>query len=120
MTVANAIMENGTYNLTSIISADIIEHPTSWLYNFNAQLGGFMFVAFLTVFAIVLFLLAKNLGDVKDTQSAVYSLLITSIIATMLFFIEVDGAKLLSFAQLMFFLAGLGLSVLADRIIRNY
>lgn len=119
--VANAFMENGTYNLTKIISEDVISNPTSWLTNFNAELGGFFIVAILAVVAIVLFILARGVGDIKDSKAAVYSGLVVSVISLLLFFIEpVSGVKLLTFNQLMVFLVATAVAILIDRIARNY
>jgi len=114
-----AIMDNFTYNLTKIISTDIIEEPTTWLFNFNSEMGGIIFLAFLVVFAIVLFVLARQLEGVADTKAAVYSLFIVTLLGTLLFFIEVSGSKLLTFGQLLFFLIALALAVGADRLVRN-
>lgn len=117
--MTSAIMENLTYNLTKIISTDIINEPNTWLFNFNNEMSGILFLSFMVVFAIVLFLLARQLEGVPDTQAAVYSLLIVSVLGLLLFFIEVDGSKLLSFEQLLPFLIALSLSVGADRLTRN-
>jgi len=118
--MSNAIMENYTYNLTKVFSADVINEPTSWLANFNNELGGIMIIGFLLVFAIILFILARQLEGVKDSKAAVYSTLVTAVIALLLFFIEADGEKLLSFGQFLPFLAALALAVLIDKIMRNY
>ncbi len=119
MSNATTIMENYTYNLSNIISTDIINEPTTWLFNFNNEMSGVFLLSILVVFAIVLFLLSRQLEEVVDTQALVYSLFIVSVLALLLFFIEVDGSKLLSFEQLLFFLVALGLSVGADRLIRD-
>lgn len=119
MSNATTIMENLTYNLSKIISTDIIDEPTTWLFNFNNEMSGVFLLAIMIVFSIVLFLLARNLEEVADTQAAVYSLLIVSVLGLLLFFIEVDGAKLLEFTQLLPFIIGLGLAVGADRLVRD-
>lgn len=121
MAVPNAIMENYTYNLTKIISADIINDTPGWIFNFNSELGGFLVVSFLAVLAIVLFILARRLEGVKDSKAAVYSGLVVSVIALLLFFVDAGaGAKILSFNQLMIFLVATSLAILIDRIARNY
>ena len=113
------IMENN-YNLTNIFSSSAIDNPTSWLSNFNSELSGLFFIALLAVFAIILYILAKEIDNVKDSQAAVYSGFIVTIIGVLLFFIEVGGEKLLSFNQLLIFIIATALAILADRIIRNY
>lgn len=120
MAVANAIMENYTYNLTKIISVDIINEPSTWLFSFNNELGGFLLIGLLAVFGIILFILARQIEEVKDSRAAVYSGLIVSVLALLLFFIEADGNKVLSFDQLMVFLVITGLAIIIDRIARNY
>lgn len=116
---AQAIMENGTYNLTKIISTDIINDPSGWMVNFNSEMGGFVFVSMLIVLAIVLFILARTLDDVKDSKAAVYSGLITSVIGFVLFLVEYEGSKIISFEQWFVFLVATAIAILIDRIGRN-
>jgi len=119
--MASAIMENYTYNLTKIISDDIINEPTSWLVNLNGELGGFVITAFLAVLAIVLFILARQNDNIKDSAAAVYSGLVVSVIGLLFFFIEpVTSVKLLTFNQLLIFLVATSISILIDRVARNY
>ena len=114
--VNNTIIE-GTYNLSSIISGDIINDPTNWLISFNSELSGLLIVSFMVVFAIVLFVIARQNDDVKDSRAAVYSGLVVSVIGLLLFFIEPNGGdKLLSFGQLLIFLVATSISILIDRI----
>lgn len=113
-------MDNYTYNLTKIVSTDIVNDPTSWFYNYNAELGGFIIVAFLLVIGIILFILAREAENIKDTKAALYSGIIMSVIALLLFFIEVDGNKLLSFSQLMIFLGLTAMLIIADKIMSNW
>lgn len=119
MTV-NAIMENYTYNLTGIVSADLINDPTRWAYSFNTELGGLWIIGLMAAFAIGLFFMAYKIGDIKHSKAAVYSGLVTSVIGLLLFFIEVDGNKLLTFPQLMIFLVATGIAILIDKIARNW
>ena len=122
--MSNAFMENFTYNLTKIVSTDIIDDPTQWIFNFNSEMGGTIIIAGLATLAIVLFLLARNLenvqGRVKDSEAAVYSGLIVSVIGLLLFFIEVGGEKILTFEQLLIFLVATGIAILINSINRYY
>lgn len=110
------IMENGTYNLSKIISTDMLENPASWLANFNGEMNGQFIIFCLGASLLTLFFIARTLDGVTDSEAAVASTLVISIVATLLFFIVVEGQKLLSFDQLMIFLVLMAVSVLGNEI----
>jgi len=115
------IMEDFTYNLTKVFSSDIIERPDVWIGTMNNLLNGWIMVSFLVVLAIVLFLMSKRIDDVSDSQAAMYSGIVTSILGILLFFIEpVEGMKLISFIQLVPFFTVTLLAVAYNRFVKRY
>lgn len=110
----------GYYNLSKVISTDMIEDPTTWLFNFNVEMGGLFVVGSLLAFGVALFFIARNLEGVKDSEAAVASGFVLSVIGTLLFFIEVGGDKILSFDQLLLFLIITAVSIIVNIAVRKH
>ena len=110
----------GDYNLSSIVSADIINEPTKWLFNFNSELGGWFLIISLAVIGLILFLTMRKADNIKDTEAASYSGFIISIAGLLLVLIKVDGNSLLTFTQVFPIWVITGISVMVDRFKGRY
>jgi len=121
ITNATQILEDYTYNITSIMSDDVILEPATWLSNYNVLLNGWPIVIFLVVFAISLFVLMRKVEATTDSESAVYAGLMTSFIGVMLFLIKIDGVtKLLTWTQLLPFIVVTFIAIIVNYVNKRF
>lgn len=114
------IMES-QYNLTKIISGDIIDNPTSWFSNFNSELGGYLFITLVAVLGLVLFFVMRERSNVKDSEAALFSGFIISLVSLLAFLVTaVEGVKIISFEQFVTVLVFTGVMVIAHFIRQRY
>ncbi|MCK4522460.1 MAG: hypothetical protein KAU20_07845 [Nanoarchaeota archaeon] len=121
--MTSAILDNYTYNLTSIISGDIITEPTRWIANVNLQLGSLMIVTFLVIFGVVLFLAARRKDNISDSEAASFAGIVISFIGMLLFVIDIVGlpdVKLLEWTHLLPIMVITGLALLANYVNKRF
>lgn len=120
ITNATELMEIN-YNLTKILSSDIIDSPELFISNVNQALNGYMVIGLLVSIGVVLFLALSRRADSEPTQDLVYTLFILDIMAILLFFVSVvGGEKLITWGALLVFFALTFISIIIDKIYRNY
>jgi len=120
--MTNQIMENGTYNLSGILSVDAIERPDVWWANFNIEMNGIVVISLLAAIGIILFFVSR-LRTESDTEAGVYSGVIISFVGLLLFIISITGlteTKLLTWEQFFIFPLITGLFILADFISKRF
>ena len=121
--MVNSTIINATYDLTNIINASAIEDPPFWLASVNEAVGGYIIFTLLAVFTVILFLEARKNENVSDTEAAVYSGLIASIVGTLLFVVDITampGVKILQWTHLLPFIVLTGVSIVANYFNRKF
>jgi len=118
--MSEAILENYTYNLTNILSTDIIDAPNNWLAAFNHEMMGFPIITMLLVIGVVLFIGARSI-NVKDSEAAVYSGLIISFVGLLLFFIDTGNyVKLITWTQEFLLILITAIAILMNKVMKRY
>jgi len=120
--MANATIINATYDLTNIISNEVLNDPPYWLALINQQVGGFIFVTFLAIFGVVLWLIQKNNGS-TDGESIAYAGLICTVVGAFLFVIQITAmpnVKLLTWVQLLPFFVVTAVAMIMNKVNQKY
>lgn len=115
-----SLFMEGEYNLTSIISNNVINEPERWVYNWNTQMEGWAIFGLLVVIMIVLYLIMRRNDNIKDTEAVSYAGFVCSIGALLLVLISVDGQHLISWGQTFIIWVITGIAVLLDKINGRY
>lgn len=113
---------NATYDLTGIISRNAIEDPPLWFALINNQLGGWLIVSFVAIFGITLWVVQRNMG-VEDSEAVLYSGIITTIIAILLFVAQVTAmpdVKMLTWSQVIPFFVITCVAIVVNHVRRKY
>lgn len=113
---------NGTYDLTGIISRAAIDDPPLFLALINNQLGGWLIVTLVAVFGIALWIIQKRAG-VEDSEAILYSGIITTIAASLLFAITIvalPGSKLMTWVQVAPFFVITCVAIIANHVRKRY
>lgn len=110
------------YNISNIVNPDIINNPQSLIGGVNNALNGWLTPSLLVVLGVVLYLGIKSYDEsMKDSEAALYSSYVMSIMALFLFLISLgENAKLLSWEWLTIFLVLTGTLILVDKFNRSY
>lgn len=120
MVVNASLFMEGTYNLTKIVETDVVSNPDLFLLNINQALDGWLVIALIYATLIVLFLIARQNENVKDTEALSYSGVIISFVALFLLFIKIDGARLVTFLQVFPIWVITGIAILLDKLNITY
>lgn len=109
------------YNLSRILEVDVITEPGTFLYVFDSVAGGFLMITFLAVLGLVVFVVTRN-NNVDDLDSIIFSSFMTTIIGVLLFLVplNIEGAKLITWARLIPFIVILLISVFIKKSNLNY
>lgn len=100
MTNVTNILTDYTFDLSTIISSQAIEHPDNWLASFNALLGYWPIGISLILIGVVLALLYRRNEGSSDAESIAAAGFIITFIGILLFIVEtVSGIKLLTWVQ---------------------
>ena len=84
--MSNYSVMDANFNLTSILSTDLINSPNSYALAFNSEMGGILFISLLVVIGIVLFIGTKNSGVVSsDTEALSFAGIVTSFLGVLFF-----------------------------------
>jgi len=120
--MSNPIMENYTYNLTKIFSADMIEDPTLWLANFNMEMGSIVVPVLMVLIGLVLYVVMKETGT-TDSEALLYAGIIISLIGVFAFIIDITtlpGVKILTWIQLVPFIIFTAIMVFVNHANQQY
>ncbi len=113
------ILINGTYDLTTIISDDIIEAPVKWIAHYNAEMSGFFVITFLILFGLLLYRMTKERGF-SDPQAVMFAGFITTFVGLIAFLLSISAdpaniGKIITWAQLMPFIVITMVAIVVDK-----
>lgn len=105
--VNETLIMEGNYNLTKLISFDVIGNPTQWLANYNSEMSSYAIFTILLLIGLILFFTIRTRPESTDAEALLYSSIICAISGLFLFLVDVSvdiGVKLITWEQLVVFM----------------
>ena len=83
---------DANYNLTAILSNNLVTDTNKWAIAFNNEMGGLLGISFIAVIGIVIFVGMKYYNsNISDTEALTYAGFISSILS--IFFIVLRNSE---------------------------